>query len=196
MASKLDQAIARVAIASGREGKAEMMTVAAEVAATLPLKDIAKIPDRWYAAFSAKKAGASELQDPWHHLWFEALTEILVQKKQDGLPGLFILAERSDSTYHQFVIVRLLRLAAEGIETESILARLRQRLGTMHCTETRSSVREIVYWKQVDPKPLELLVPMSEIVCPNSDGDTVGLYIEQMGIELPVHLARMKEQGR
>jgi hypothetical protein len=181
MASKLDEGIARLAVVIGGRDRAEMDRVAAEVMAALKPKDLAKFPDRWYPAFSAKKAGSPELHDSWDHLWFEALTELLYQRKDD-------------STYHQFVLVRLLRFAADGVEPETILSRVRARLETLHYTKTRESVREVTYWKLTDPRPVELLRRMADVVCPRSDGDTVGLYLTEMGEELPVHLARMKEQ--
>ena len=102
--------------------------------------------------------------------------------------------DRDDSTYHQYVIVRLLRLAADGVEPEGILARIRTRLESLHYGKTRESVREVTYWKMTDPRPVELLRRMADVVRPRSDGDTVGLYLRQMGEELPVHLARMKDQ--
>ena len=55
-------------------------------------------------------------------------------------------------------------------------------------------MREVTYWQLTDPRPLELLRQMEDVVCPRSDGDTVGLYLTEMGEELPVHLARMKAQ--
>ena len=196
MACKLDLAIAQVAVALGQGGNVGMLTAAAAAAPQLTAKDLDKLPDRWAPAFSAKKAGEPELGDSWDVLWFEALAELLVQRKLEGLPGLLILAERDDSTYHQFVLVRLLRLAADGLEKDEILQRFRKRLATLHYVKTRESVREIVYWQQIDSRPLELLKSMAEIVVPNSDGDTVGTYIAQMELELPVHLARMKTQGQ
>lgn len=194
MASKLDQAVAQVAMVISKRDPASMSRAASEVASQLSPSDLAKLPDRWAPPFSAKKAGAPELKDSWELLWFEALAEILLQKKHEGLPGLFLLAERNDSTYHQFVIVRLLQLAADGVEKEEILIRVRRRLATLQHVWTIQSVREIVYWTQVDQRPLELLVPMSDIVLPNMDGDTVGTIIDRMKEELPVHLARMKAQ--
>jgi hypothetical protein len=192
MASKLDEGIARVAIVIADRDRAATGRVATEVAAKLSEKDVAKMPDRWYPAIGARKAGAPELLDGWSHLWFEALTEVLFQKK--ALPELLTLMDRDDSTYHQYAIVRLLRLAADGLESSMILDRVRARLTTLQHVWTRASVREVVYWKADDSRPVELLQQMADIVVPRSDGDTVGMYLEQMGEELVVHLARMKEQ--
>jgi hypothetical protein len=195
MASKVDENIARVAVAIGSRDHSEMDRVAAEVASTLKPKDLEKLPEKWYPVVGAKKANAPELLDSWCHLWFEATAELLYQKKAEGLAGLLVLMDRNECTYHSFVIVRLLRLAADGVDRETILERIRTRLTTLHCVQTRSSVREVTYFKMTDPRPLELLWQMADIVAPNSDGDTVGLYLEQMGEELPVHLARMEEQA-
>ncbi|QDU30213.1 hypothetical protein ETAA8_53320 [Anatilimnocola aggregata] len=184
-----------VAIVTAARDQAALAQVATERASQLTQKDIDKLPDRWAPAFSAKKAGAPELKDAWEQLWFEALTEILIQLKLDGLPHLLLLMDRNDSTYHNFVIVRLLRLAAQGIEPTMILDRIRRRLGNLQHVWTLETVRETVYWTQVDPRPLELLRPMSDIVVPHSDGDTVGTFIARMEMELPVHLARRKAQG-
>ena len=117
-----------------------------------------------------------------------------MQRGAEGLPGLWELCERNDSTYQQFVLVRLLRLAADGLEPDAILKRIQARLATLHYVKTRESVREIVYWQQIDARPLELLRPLAALEVPNSDGDTIGLYLAQMEAELPVHLARMKAQ--
>jgi hypothetical protein len=143
---------------------------------------------------SSRKAGAADLNDSWDHLWFEALAELLYQRREEGLPGLLTLMDRDDSTYHHFVIVRLLRLAADGPDRDAILDRIRRRLTTLQHVWTRSSVREVVYWKPDDPRPAELLGEMADIVVPRSDGDTVGTYLREMGEEFPVHRARMAEQ--
>jgi hypothetical protein len=64
-----------------------MDRVAAEVAATLPLKDLAKFPARWHPAFSAKKAGSPEQHDSWGDLWFESLTNCSTIGRPKGFPS-------------------------------------------------------------------------------------------------------------
>ncbi|CAN5550738.1 hypothetical protein BH10PLA2_BH10PLA2_30090 [soil metagenome] len=194
MATKLAQLIAEVAIAVGSRDRAAMVKTASAAASQLSEKDLVKLPDLWFPTISAKKVGAPELKEFWDLSWFEAMTELLLQKGREGLPGLFVLAERDDSTYHHFVFVRLLRSAADGIDTEATLTRVRQRLTTLQHVWTIGSVREIVYWTQVDSRPFELLKPMSDVVLPRMDGDTVGVIIQRMVEELAYHLAQMKTQ--
>lgn len=193
MPTKLDESIARLAVVIGKRDRKAMSQAAADVAGGVSAKDLAKLPDRWYPALSSKKANAPDLSDSWERLWFEAIAEILYQKAQDGVPGLVVLAERNDSTYHEYAIVRLLRLAADGVESDAVLDRVRRRLATLQHVWTRETVREIVYWTQVDPRPLKLLRPMSDIVVPNTDGGTVGQLIDEMQEELAFNLARKKK---
>lgn len=195
MASKLDERIARLAIVIELQDRGAMDREAAILAAELSPKDLAKLPDRWYPALGAAKAGAPDLKDSWDHLWFEAVAELLYQRRAEGLPGLLTLMDRDDSTYHQFVVVRLLRLAADGLDGDAILDRIRRRLATLQHVWTRSSVREVVYWKPDDPRPADLLGRMADVVVPRTDGDTVGTYLREMGEEFPVHQARMAERG-
>jgi hypothetical protein len=196
MASKLDERIARLAIVIDGRDRAAMDREAAALAGQLSPKDVAKLPDRWYPALGAVKAGVSGLTDSWAHLWFEAVAELLYQKRERGLPGLLALMDRDDSTYHQYVIVRLLRLAADGPDRDAILGRVRHRLTSLQHVWTRSSVREVVYWRPDDPRPSELMGGMADIVVPRSDGDTVGTYLREMGEEFPVHQARMAEHEK
>ena len=82
MATKLDQAIVRVAIAAGTRDRSAMDRAAAEIAPGLPAKDLAKLPARWFPTVSAAKSGAPELKDQWAYLWFEALTELLKDEEE------------------------------------------------------------------------------------------------------------------
>jgi hypothetical protein len=68
------------------------------------------------------------------------------------------------------------------------------RFETLHYGKTRETVREVTYWKTTDPRPLDLIRQTADVVCPRSDGDAVGLYLKQLGEELPVHLARTRER--
>ncbi|MBS0266317.1 MAG: hypothetical protein JSS02_30585 [Planctomycetes bacterium] len=181
MATKLDQAIARVAVALGTGNWSTMTVAAAEVAAGLSAKDLQKLPDKWYPAISAAKAGVPDLKDVgWDHFWFEAITEILAQKKQEGLPGLLELMDRQECTYHQFPVVRLLRLAADGCEPEMVLARVRSRLETLRLPWVRFVVQEIEAWQPVDPRPLQLLLPLANIAIPGGEGDTLATCMKSM----------------
>ena len=174
MATKLDQAIARVAVALGTGHWSAMTPAAIEVAGILSAKDLLKLPDKWSPAISAAKAGVPELKDVgWDHFWFEAITEILAQKKHDGLAGLLELMDRNECTYHQFAIVRLLRLAADGCEPDMVLARVRARLETLRLPWVRFVVQEAEAWEPCDARPLELLLTMADIAIPGGDGETI-----------------------
>lgn len=181
MASKLDQAIAEIGIAYHRSGfdKTVLIAKAREVAAGVKPKELAKFPDKWYPPLGAKAAGAPDLADPWQTLWFEAMAEVLCQKKNEGLEGLFTYWERDDASHHFLILVRLLRLASEGIEKESILERVRARFETLHLAHTVPTIHEVVQWASFDPGLLPLLEPMESIVIPRSDGDTVGKYVRR-----------------
>jgi hypothetical protein len=181
MATKLDESISRVALSLGNGNWATMMPVAAEIAGGLSPKDLGKLPDRWYPEISANKAGAPELKDSWDHLWFEAITEILAQRGAEGVPGLLELMDRNDSTYHEFVIVRLLRLVADGVEASTVMDRVRQRLETLRLPWVRFVIQEIEAWEPADPRPLELLLPLTGMVIPGSDGDTLATHMRSMG---------------
>jgi len=181
MASNLDESICKVAIALGNGRWAAMTPVAMNEARAITPKEIVKLPDRWYPAISAKKAQVPELVDSWDHLWFEAVAEILFQCSRDGLPGLITLMDRNECTYHQYVVVRLLRLAADGVETDLILDRVRGRLETLRLPWSRFVVQETEAWKPVDARPLALLMTMSGIEIPGSDGDTIAMHMRSMG---------------
>ena len=116
-------------------------------------------------------------------MWFEALAEVLIQCGRAGLPGLLGLMERDDCTYHHFVIVRVLRLAADGIDRDELLERGRRRFETLQHVWTRASVNEVKNWMMIDRRPLELLQPMARIVVPRTDGETIGTYLGVMGPE-------------
>ena len=179
MATKLDQTIAKVAIAYGRHGRAALVKTASVETKSISAKDLAKLPDRDYGKLSAKLAGAPDLHDPWHHLFFEAIVELLLQRKSEGLPGLLILWELDTFSYPEYVLPALFRLAAEGVDQELIMERVRERLKTLHYITTRSGVREVISWSSEYPKIRVLLELMSIIVLPYSDGDTIGTYIHR-----------------
>jgi hypothetical protein len=184
MASKLDQMIAKVALEVPGPDPAKMIAAAAEVAPNVTPADSAKLPERWYPKISSKAAGAPQLRDAWPRAWFAALVEVLCQKGAVGLPPLFELLERDGATYHEMVVLRLLRMAAAGLERDAILARLKASLPTLHRTQVYASVREVVFWSEQDPQPLELLRPLAKLKVKNAEGDTVGTYIKQYEAEL------------
>lgn len=179
MASKLDSAIVRVAIVIANQPREAMKSAAADAAGAVKPRELAKLPDRWYPMVSTKTAEVPELDDSWDRLWFEAVAEILCQKQHEGVPGLLVLWERDDSTYHELVLIRLLRLAADQVDADLVLSRVRARFETLHYRKTYESVHEVANWLGEDRRPLALLEPMSEIVIPNSDGDTLGKYIQE-----------------
>lgn len=181
MATKLDQSIVRVAVALGTGRWSVMTPVAIEIAGGMSAKDLLKLPDRWYPAMSAAKANAPDLKDEWEHLWFEAIAEILAQKGRAGLPGLLELMDRNECTYHQFVIVRLLRLVAEGCEPDMVLARVRSRLETLRLPWVRFVVQEVEAWEPRDPRPLQLLRTIADIEIPGGEGDTIATHMRTMG---------------
>ena len=189
MASKLDQAIASVAIQAGTYDVTKLIAAAAEVAATLTPADIAKLPERWYPAVTSKAAGAPELRDSWPLLWFEALTEVLCQTRKAGLSALFTLLDRGGS-YSHLIVIRLLRIAAAGSERDAILAKLDDTLPLLHQTQVYDSVREVVGWSEREPQPLELLRQFEALTVKNTETHTVGSYIEQFESELALAKAR------
>lgn len=179
MATKLDMEIAKVAAVVTTYDRTKMIEAAQSAASAIPDKDLAKFPDRWYPNVSAKTMGLPDYSDMWQRIWFEAMAEILCQKKQLGLPQLLIYWERNEASDHDLILIRLLRLAADGIETESILDRVRKRLATLHYSKTYTAVNEVVRCTSFDRRPLDLLLPMADVVVPYSDGDKVGTYIER-----------------
>jgi hypothetical protein len=158
-----------------------MMPMAVDEASKIKPKDVAKLPDRWYPSIGAGLAGVPELKDGWDHLWFEAVSEILCQSGEAGLTGLLVLMDRDECTYHQYVIVRLLRLAADGVDSEMILGRVRGRLESLRLPWVRFVIQEIEAWKPVDPRPFTLLESMSAIAIPGSDGDTIAVHMNTTG---------------
>lgn len=179
MPTKLDLEIGKVAAVVTTYDRAKMIEAAQTAAEAVKDKDLVKFPDRWYPNVSAKTMGLPDFSDTWHRFWFEAMAEILCQKKQLGLPQLLIYWERDDASDHDMILIRLLRLAADGIETELILDRVRKRLATLHYSKSYTAINEVVRWMSFDRRPLELLRPMADVEVPYSDGDKVGMYIER-----------------
>lgn len=181
MAARLDESIAMVAAALGTGRWSAMSAAASRVAATLSDVELGKLPDRWSPTVSAKKAGAADLKDEWEQLWFEAMTELLYQRRRDGLSGLLELLERDEATYHGPVVSRLLRLAADGHEPEPILERVRERLARLRLPWVRHVVQEVEAWEPMDPRPLALLATMFPIQIPGGEGDTIGDHVRTLG---------------
>ena len=160
-----------------------MLPAAADVATSLKPNEIEKLPDRWSPGVSARKANAAEWKDSWEYLWFEAITETLAQSGTKGIPGLITLMNRDECTYQWYPIVRLLRLAADGVEADAILEQVRQRLETLRLPFARHVVQEAEAWTPVDPRPLELLLTMADIEIPGSDGDTLAAHRNTLGFD-------------
>jgi hypothetical protein len=190
MAKNLDRSIAKVAMEVPAGDAEKMVAAARDVATQVTSAEAASLPERWYPKVTAKAAGVPQLRDAWPRAWFEAIVEVLCQKGADGLPGLLELFCRDNSTYHELVVVRLLRLAAADLQTEEILAKAATRLAQIHRTSVYAAVREVVDWSRRDPRPLELLRSLAAVTVKNAEGDTVGSYIEQFAAELA--LAQMR----
>jgi hypothetical protein len=194
MAKNLDRLIAKVAMEVPAGDPEKATTAARDVAPQLTPEEAASLPAKWYPKVTAKAAGVPQLRDAWPRAWFEAIAEVLCHKGSDGLPALLELLARDNSTYHELVVLRLLRLAATGLQTREIVAKVAARLAEVHRTAVYAAVREVVHWSRRDPRPLELLRSMATVKVKNAEGDTVGNYIEQSEAELA--LAQMREAPR
>jgi hypothetical protein len=194
VASKLDTLIAQVALAVPDPDPTKMMAVAAEVATQVSAAEAAKLPARWHPKITSKAAGAPQFRDSWPRAWFCAVTEVLCQKGTEGLPALVELLERDTSSYHDMVVLRLLRLAALGADRDKILDKLKARLPSLHQTQVYASVREVVFWSEREPEPLELLRHLAKLKVKNAEGATVGTYIKQYEAELAQVRARRAPQ--
>jgi hypothetical protein len=190
MATKLDQLVAKVALEAAGADPARVMAMAKEIAPKVSAEEAAKLPGRWHPRITSKAAGAPQLRDAWPRAWFEAVAEVLCQKGDVGLPALFELLDRDTATYHEMVVLRLLRMAAAGLERLAIVAKLKARLPALHQTQVYASVREAVYWSECDPEPLRLLRPLASLRVKNAEGATVGSYIEQYEAELALAQAK------
>lgn len=178
MASQLDTVIASVAVTAGREGRPALVAAAAAAAASLKPRDLAKLPARQHNQISPATADAMDLQPTWHRHWQEAIAEILVQSKASGLPALLELWDLESDAAQDLVLVRLLRLAADGIEPAHILGRIKSRLATLHHTKARASVQQVLNWSYTHPKALELLKSISKT--PLSNGQTLAQQLRQI----------------
>src|SRR5262249_20976609 len=163
MPGKLDQMIAKVALEMPGPDPSKMIAAAKEVAPNVTKEDAAKLPERWYPKITSKAAGAPQLRDAWPRAWFEAVVEILCQKGPIGLPALYELLDRDQATYHEMVTLRLLRMASEGLERDTTVAKLKSRLANLHMTHVYASVREVVFWSEREPGPLQLLRQMAKV---------------------------------
>jgi hypothetical protein len=178
MASQLDTLIASVAVTAGREGRPALVAAATAAAASLKPKDLAKLPGRQHNQISPATADAMDLQSTWHRHWQEAIAEILVQSKAPGLPPLLELWDLETDAAQDLILVRLLRLAADGIEPAHILTRVKSRLTTLHHTKVRASVQQVLNWSFTHPKALELLKSISKT--PLSNGQPLAQQLRQL----------------
>jgi hypothetical protein len=188
--AKLEQIIAKVAVEAAGPDPVKMMAVAGDVAAQVTDEVAAKLPERWYPKVTSKEAGVPHLRDSWPRAWFEGVVEILCQKGKAGLPALFELLERDSAAYHEMVVLRLLRMAAAGVEEKPILQQLKSRLPALHRTAAYASVREVVFWCERDQKPLKLLKGLAKLRVKDGEGDTIGTYIKQFEGELALVKAK------
>ncbi len=173
MATKLDKLIASVAISVATKGTSDMMAEAAAVAAVVSPAEAAKLSQRWAPTVSFKAAGAPELRGEWPGCWYEALAEVLCQMQAAGVPGLLELWQQ-DSHDKYVVLIRLLRLAQQGVECEAILRSIEE-----HLPGARNGVVDHVF--KLIPrwggnKLVDLLRPLAHVQA-GSSGDTVGTYI-------------------
>jgi hypothetical protein len=194
VASKLDEMIAKVAVEAAGTDPGKMIASAREAAPQVTAEEAAKLPERWYPKVTSKTAGAPHLRDSWPRAWFEAVVEILWQKGKEALPPLLELLQRDGSTYHEMVILRLLRMAAAGVERKAILDKLKARLPTLHRTQVYAAVRDVVFWSERDPEPLVQLRPMAKVKVKDAEGDTIGTYIKQYEGELALLQAKRAPQ--
>lgn len=184
MASRLDQEIARLATTIQSHDWKEISNVAADVASRVKSTEVAKLPDRWYPKLSAKAAGAADPHQSWPRDWFEAIVEILYEKASEGLPGLLELWGRDKSTYPELVGLRLARLAAKGVESESISLHMRERLPQLHMTAINRLAGSVVHFSNYDPQPLAYLRSFSEVPVKDSTGVSLGDFISQHESEI------------
>jgi hypothetical protein len=184
MPEKLEELITQVVIAAADNGgssiPSELIAAAAKVAPLLTPADVAKFPNLWYPPLSAKAAGAPKLKDGWGRLWFEALVEVLYQAGSVGLPALFELLERDTKTYHALVVVRLLRLAAAGLQKKEILDKVKARLPEMGHGEGPESVQEVMLWAaRGDQRLSKLLRAMAKLKLKGLGDETIGSVMKE-----------------
>lgn len=186
MGTKLEQLIANIAVQAGDVDDgcstipAELVAAAAKAAPLLTPEDTAKLPDLWYPAMSAKKAGAPKLNEGWGRIWFESLVEVLYQAGPIGLPALFELWERETKTYHGFVLVRLLRHAANGVKKKEILAKVKSRLPEIGSLGGPQCVEETLLWaSRGEPRLTKMLRPMKQLKLKGIGVETVDSVMKE-----------------
>lgn len=185
MSKKLQELIAQVVIKAGSDDgcsstHTELIAAATKAAATLTKDDVAKFPDWWYPPLTAKAAGALHLKEGWERLWFEALTELLYQMGEEGLPTLFEFFDRDIKTYHSFVLVRLLRFAANGVRKKEILDKVKSRLPELPPLGGPESVDEVMLWASYgDPRLTKLLKSIAKLSVKGIGNPTVGSEMKE-----------------
>lgn len=158
----------------------EMIAAAVRVVPQLKPDDFAKFPDAWYPLISAKAVGAVRLKEGWGRLWFEALVEILYQSGTDGHPPLFDLWARDEKTYHGFVLVRLLRLAANGVRKKEILDMVKSRLPELAHRAGPECVEEVMLWaSRGDDRLFKILKSMSKLKVKGIGDESVGSVMKE-----------------
>jgi hypothetical protein len=167
----------------------ELIAAAAKVVTLLTPADLAGFPRLWYPTLTAKAAGAPKLKEGWERLWFEALAEVLYQTGSIGLPALIELLERDTKTYHALVVVRLLRLAAAGVQKKSILDKVKARLPEMGHGGGPESVQEVMLWaERGDPRLAKLLRTMSKVKLKGIGEETVGSVMKEWAESRAIYL--------
>lgn len=194
MRKELQLLIADIVIKSGADDgcssiPVELVAAAAKAAAQLTPDDAATIAKSWYPVISAKAAGAPKLKDGWSRLWFEALVELLYQSGAVGLPALVELWERELETYHALVMVRLLRLAAAGVQKKKILEVVRAKLPELDRREGPESVEETMLWASRGDQRLSMMLrSMSKVKLQGIGEETVGSVMKEWADSHAVHL--------
>jgi hypothetical protein len=194
MPTKLDSSIARVVVQAGDDDgcssvPAELVAAATRLTPQLTPEDLAKFPKLWYPPLSAKTAGAPKLKEGWERLWFEALTEILYQLGEAGLPILWELFDENQKTYHGFVLVRLLRFAAAGVRKKEIVDRVKARLPELPHPAGPQAVDEVMLWASYgDMRLSKLLKTLAKVKVKGIGEETVGSVMKEWAESREVYL--------
>jgi hypothetical protein len=179
MPTKLDQTIARVAVAYGRSNSRLTLTATAgyEVA-SIAEGDWPKLPDR-HSKCSAKQAGAADLSDGWDVIWFHAVLELLLAGGERGKPGLKILWERDTFSYPHLVFPALLRVIVRDGDDDGWSEMISRRLMALNYPFVFQAVSETLHQAAGEPGLSDLLGRFAAIEVTNGDGETIGMIVER-----------------
>jgi hypothetical protein len=208
MPGKLDITLASVAVKGALPNASDLdrdklETQAKAVAAELGPGKIDQVGKRlvqWPPPVTAKAAGNPSLGDTWGRLWTEAVAEVLFQYGAPGLPAFWPRLEKERDTYREIVLQRLFRFAANGVQREEIMARLRRLMPQWHHTECSAVVAATFSYAPRDPRVLETLRELRDVPV-NDCEDTIAEFVrvkdyepETVGYLIRKHL-HMKEVG-